>query len=75
MKNGKKAWKGLKKIAKKVRKGTKKVYETSKPKIKTAYKIGKTTVKVVKRDLGIKNKKKRKKRFLTPLEFNKLAFG
>lgn len=51
MKNGKKAWKGLKRIARKVGKGTKKAYKVAKPIAKTTYKGSVGAARQIARDI------------------------
>lgn len=51
MKNGKRAWKGLKKVARRVGKGTKRIYKKSKPVIKSTYKGSVSAAKRVAKDI------------------------
>lgn len=64
----------------KLKKKARKVYRKVRPLIKgtkNVYNLGKETVSVLKRDLGIKSSKKKKKakRWATSEEFNRAMFG
>lgn len=59
-----------------------KVYSGARTGVKTTYKYGKGTVRTVARDIKaprgkviIRKKSKKKKRWVTPAEFNRAAFG
>lgn len=74
MKKKKNSLKSIKLGIRKVGVGTAKAYKKAKPIVKSGYAIGKTTVQVVKKEMGIK-KSKKKKRWATPSEFNRAFTG